>query len=131
MAATPSIWNELADIGAALAPAGEVLLWSCHAGADAEGRAFTGLLAEAIGARVVAPAGLVGNGAWHLDAANPPPLTPRAQAAYAHTLTTVWDQDAMATDDSNRISSSVIANDFSLSASFTLQGATVILADDV
>jgi Ca2+-binding RTX toxin-like protein len=85
---------DLAEIGEALAPNGELLLWSCETGGGACGTAFIDALERATGARVSAAACQVGSaskgGYWELDtgrrASFRPPLTPEAAANYAGTL---------------------------------------------
>ena len=62
---------DLAAIGDALGPDGEVLLWSCHTGEGVHGRAFVEALSRSIGAPVAAATGAVGSaslgGRWELD----------------------------------------------------------------
>ncbi|HTK78261.1 MAG TPA: DUF4347 domain-containing protein [Gemmataceae bacterium] len=89
--------DELAEIGRALAPGGDLRLWVCNAGKGRKGAAFLGDLAAATGAAVSAATGLVGavlrGGRWDLDAGPactvPPPLTASAIAAYADVLATI------------------------------------------
>ncbi len=87
--------TDLAAIGEALGPHGQVLLWSCHAGEGVRGRAFVGALSRAIGAPVAAATGLVGSallgGNWELDTRSHefvarPPLTNAGAAEYSHVL---------------------------------------------
>jgi collagen type VII alpha len=83
--------TDLAAIGEALGPHGQVMLWSCHAGEGVRGRAFVEALSRAIGAPVAAATGLVGSaslgGNWQLDTrshgfAARPPLTNAGAAEY-------------------------------------------------
>ena len=87
--------TDLAAIGEALGPHGQVLLWSCHAGEGVRGRAFVGALSRAIGAPVAAATGLVGSasfgGNWELDTRSHelvarPPLTNAGAAEYSYVL---------------------------------------------
>ncbi|MEK7722250.1 MAG: DUF4347 domain-containing protein, partial [Elusimicrobiota bacterium] len=62
---------ELAAIGNALAPDGDILLYGCHVGAGARGIAFVAALADATGANVAAsrnPTGAAAlGGDWQLE----------------------------------------------------------------
>jgi Ca2+-binding RTX toxin-like protein len=62
---------ELAAIGRALDPQGDLRLWSCHTGADERGAAFVQALGVVTGAKVAAARDLVGaealGGSWALD----------------------------------------------------------------
>ena len=87
--------TDLAAIGDALGPYGEVLLWSCHTGEGAGGRAFVRELSQIVGAPVAAATGLVGSallgGNWELDTRSHefvarPPLTNTGAAEYNHVL---------------------------------------------
>jgi len=77
---------DLAAIGQALRPGGDLRLWSCFAGAGTAGGGFVDGLARATGASVAAPNGLIGSarlgGTWELgEGAGAPPLTEAATAA--------------------------------------------------
>ena len=103
---SPETFNDksadFAAIGAALAPDGDLRLWSCLAGAGKAGEALIQGLARATGAEVSASTGLIGaaalGGGWDLaarSAAQPPltaaarpPLTDSGMAGYAGVLTT-------------------------------------------
>src|SRR5262249_47020808 len=85
----------LARIGAALAPAGELLLWACEAGRGRKGEALLDALARATGANVAAAThpvgGLAQGGSWVLGAAagratTGAPFTAAAQTHYAGLL---------------------------------------------
>src|SRR5580700_3722885 len=87
--------EDLAAIGCALLPGGELRLWSCRAGAGIVGEAFVAGLAEATGATIAAAEGLVGaaarGGSWELarvPAAARSPLTAAGIAAYQDLLVT-------------------------------------------
>ena len=82
---------ELAAIGQALGGFGELLLWSCNAGAGAAGTNFIDALSRATGAPIAAANDRVGSpalgGRWELnirtgDAAARPPLTEVGMASY-------------------------------------------------
>ncbi len=90
--------DDLAAIGDALGPDGDLLLWSCRAGEGARGRAFVDALSLATGATVAAATGLVGaaalGGTWELEAWTRravvrPPLTDAGVAGYAGVLATI------------------------------------------
>lgn len=63
--------GELAILGDALAPDGDILLYGCHVGAGAQGTAFVAALADATGANVAASRNPVGavvlGGDWQLE----------------------------------------------------------------
>ncbi len=63
--------TDLAKIGQALGKGGELLLWSCHAGAGERGVSFITALAQMLGAAVAAATELIGaavlGGCWALD----------------------------------------------------------------
>ncbi|WP_245275625.1 DUF4347 domain-containing protein [Mesorhizobium sp. LNHC229A00] len=86
---------DLATIGQALGEDGELLLWSCNAGAGAAGTDFVEALSRAAGTPVAAADDLVGSpalgGDWKLnmrtrEAAARPPLTPGGIMNYAAVL---------------------------------------------
>ncbi|BAV51034.1 Hypothetical glycine-rich protein [Mesorhizobium loti] len=86
---------DLAAIGQALGGFGELLLWSCNAGAGAAGTNFIDALSRATGTPVAAANDLVGSpalgGDWKLniqtkDAAARPPLTRGGIMSYAAVL---------------------------------------------
>ncbi|MGY2997359.1 hypothetical protein ACVWWD_006220 [Mesorhizobium sp. URHB0026] len=86
---------DLAAIGQALGGFGELLLWSCNAGAGAAGTNFVDALSRAAGVPVAAADDLVGSpsfgGDWALniqtkDAAVRPPLTEVGMGIYAGIL---------------------------------------------
>ncbi|QKC78798.1 DUF4347 domain-containing protein [Mesorhizobium erdmanii] len=86
---------DLAAIGQALDGLGELLLWSCNAGAGAAGTDFIDALARAAGAPVAAANNLIGapalGGDWKLnvrttEAAARPPLTRGGVMNYAAVL---------------------------------------------
>ena len=92
---------DFAAIGAALAPDGDLRLWSCRAGAGKAGEALIQGLARATGAEVSASTGLIGaaalGGGWDLAARSRrtaagsrgrPPLTDFGMARYAGVLVT-------------------------------------------
>jgi hypothetical protein len=87
--------EDLAAIGGALGPDGDLRLWSCHTGAHAVGASFVEALARAAGAEVAAASGIVGRdvfgSSWELfagpGAAVPrPPLTAAGIESYAGVL---------------------------------------------
>lgn len=86
---------DLATIGQALGGSGELLLWSCNAGAGAAGTDFVDALARAAGAPVAAATDLVGSptlgGRWKLtrDTAARPPLTEEGIMGYAAVLAAI------------------------------------------
>jgi hypothetical protein len=91
----PADVEHLAAIGRALAPGGDLRLWSCETGADVAGGRFVTALAEVVGANVSAATSSVGaaslGGTWDLEAPagalTPlPPLTPAGLVRYAGTL---------------------------------------------
>ncbi|MER9845379.1 DUF4347 domain-containing protein [Mesorhizobium australicum] len=86
---------DLATIGRALGGFGELLLWSCNAGAGASGTNFIDALSRVAGVPVAAADDLVGSpalgGDWKLniqtkDAAAQPPLTEVGMGIYAGIL---------------------------------------------
>lgn len=86
---------DLAAIGQALGGSGDLLLWSCNAGAGAAGTDFVDALARAAGTPVAAAEDLVGSpalgGDWKLNvrtskAATRPPLTEVGMGIYAGIL---------------------------------------------
>jgi hypothetical protein len=89
-ATLPEDADDLAAIGRALSADGDLRLWSCHAGADAEGAAFVEQLRRATGAEIAASTRLIGaaarGGRWELDAglraAARPPLSAAGLADY-------------------------------------------------
>ncbi len=87
--------DDFAAIGRALAPDGELRLWSCKTASGDAGEAFIEALSEAVGAEVCASTSLVGaaalGGAWELSARASasmplPPLTSDGVASYAGVL---------------------------------------------
>ena len=91
----PENIEHLAAIGRALAPGGDLRLWSCETGAGVTGARFVTALAEAVGANVSAATSGVGaaslGGTWDLEAPagalTPlPPLTPAGLVRYTGTL---------------------------------------------
>jgi hypothetical protein len=96
-----SYGHQLAEIGAALGPAGSLLIYGCDVAAIGDGDRFlTGLAAAAGAANVSASSHLVGSaakgGGWILDAKlgaadAPTPFTDAALAAYPDLLTTTPD----------------------------------------
>ena len=82
--------ENLAAIGRALGPHGELRLWSCETGAGEIGAAFVARLAWATGAHVDAASRLIGNaalgGSWELTTAAQPPLTGAGVTGYAAVL---------------------------------------------
>ncbi|MER8856014.1 DUF4347 domain-containing protein [Mesorhizobium australicum] len=87
--------DHLATIGQALGESGELLLWSCAAGAAAAGTNFIDALSRAVEAPVAAADDLVGSpalgGDWKLNvrtskAATRPPLTEVGMGIYAGIL---------------------------------------------
>ncbi len=93
--------KDLAEIGAALDPDGELLLWSCETGCGSRGDRFIETLCWATGALVAAASGTVGapslGGRWELDTRLgativSPPLSPAGLATYAGVLATkTWN----------------------------------------
>ncbi|MFI3154854.1 MAG: DUF4347 domain-containing protein [Methylococcaceae bacterium] len=86
-----------AEIGQALAKDADLLLWSCHTGADERGASFITALAQRLGAAVAAATDLIGaavlGGCWELDrqvgaVAARVPLTPGAIVRYNGIMTT-------------------------------------------
>ncbi len=84
--------EDFAAIGRALAPDGDLRLWSCGMGAGAGGAAFVAALECAVDAAVVAASGRIGaaalGGTWELFARSRknrvlPPLTKSGMASYA------------------------------------------------
>ncbi|WP_128971309.1 DUF4347 domain-containing protein, partial [Bradyrhizobium tropiciagri] len=107
--------RDLARIGLALAPDGQIALWACHvANEDAQASDLVMCLAAACGVRVAASRGKVGHaskgGVWHLDSAAPP-ITDHAIRTYQGVLdsgngTTVDNLnvlDAIKTNDTNGV----------------------------
>ncbi len=92
--ATAAQADDLAAIGRAIAEGGGLRLWSCHAGAGAEGGALVAGLMAAAGTAVGAAAGLVGaaalGGRWELAACcragTRAPLTAVGVAGYGGVL---------------------------------------------
>lgn len=86
---------DLAAIGRALGAGGELLLWSCNAGAGAAGTNFVEALSGAAGVPVAAADDLVGSpvlgGRWNLtgDTAARPPLTTEGIMGYAAVLAAI------------------------------------------
>ena len=86
---------DLATIGQALGGSGELLLWSCDAGAGAAGTDFVDALARAAGAPVAAATDLVGSptlgGRWKLtrNTAARAPLTEEGIMGYAAVLAAI------------------------------------------
>ena len=84
----------LAEIGAALAPDGNVMLYGCRLGHGAAGRTFIDALSRATGATVAAASHVVGGASaqsWQLDIATGPvaaeiPFAAQALAGYRATL---------------------------------------------
>ncbi|TPL78784.1 DUF4347 domain-containing protein [Mesorhizobium sp. B2-3-14] len=90
--------DDLASIGQALGDSGEVLLWSCNAGAGAAGMNFIDALSRTVAAPVAAANDLVGSpalgGDWKLNiqtknAAAQPPLTRGGIMSYAAVLAAI------------------------------------------
>jgi hypothetical protein len=85
--------DDLASVGHALGPVGDLLLWSCNAGEGTRGRALVDALSRATGASVGAPTGPVGaaalGGSWELEVLSDcapmiqPPLTAAGITQYA------------------------------------------------
>jgi hypothetical protein len=89
---------ELATIGHALGPSGELLLWSCGTGSGTRGAHLLEALAIATGSRIAASSGLVGadsrGGSWKLDlhrhdVVMETPLSAEGKSAYAGVLALV------------------------------------------
>jgi serralysin len=85
--------GELAAVGEALAPDGELALWACEVAKARRGTTFIESLERVTGARVAAATDLIGSaekgGCWQLDARTvglAPPLTAEAAASYANVL---------------------------------------------
>jgi hypothetical protein len=84
--------DDLAAIGEALGTDGQMRLWSCEAGAGADGEAFVEALDAATGAYVAAADSKVGaaalGGTWELSVETEarPPLTEAGVAAYVGVL---------------------------------------------
>ena len=92
--------EDFAAIGRALHADGDLNLWSCRAGAGAEGADFVANLARATGADIAAADRLVRaaalGGGWELETRSPPrpvlpPLTATGVAEYAGVLATVTE----------------------------------------
>jgi hypothetical protein len=93
--------NELAVIGAALQPGGDIQLYGCDVAQDAAGVAFLDQLSAATGvANIAASSHLVGaaaaGGSWTLDvnvgtSAGTEPFTAAAESAYPDVLSTTTD----------------------------------------
>lgn len=88
---------DIAEIGQALAKDGNLLLWSCHTGADERGTSFISALAQRLGTAVATATDLVGatalGGCWRLDkhigvVTAQVPLTVTGQASYSGVMTT-------------------------------------------
>jgi hypothetical protein len=79
--------ENLAAIGRALRPDGDLRLWSCDVARGAAGAAFVEALERASGAEVAAAAGLVGaaglGGSWELEGGATAPLTAAGVGVYA------------------------------------------------
>ena len=144
----------LERIGAALAPAGDLLLWACEVGRGRKGEIFLDALAVATGVNVVAATHPVGSlahgGSWDLDAAVGPattraPFTVAAQTHYAGLLqappvlanvaaTASYTENAAATVLSNALTVSDPDNANLMSATVRISGGFLfgdVLAADV
>ncbi|MER8454084.1 DUF4347 domain-containing protein [Mesorhizobium sp. M1428] len=89
---------DLAAIGHALGSTGDLLLWSCEAGAGAAGQGFVDGLSHATRAQIAAASDLIGSrtlgGVWELniskgDATARPPLTMEGMMSYAAVLAAI------------------------------------------
>jgi hypothetical protein len=89
----------LEKMKASLGADGQLLLWSCNAGAGESGRALVDALSEKISASVFAPSGFVGasdqGGGWNLDFGADvrpaaPPITSSGMASYPGLLALGW-----------------------------------------
>ena len=113
---------DLAAIGDALGPDGEVLLWSCHTGEGVHGRAFVEALSRSIGAPVAAATGAVGSaslgGRWELDTPSPhntarPPVTATGATEYSGVLASAFVANFTITGISRNKSGTYALVDFS------------------
>jgi hypothetical protein len=132
---------DLATIGAALRPGGDIQLYGCDVAQDAAGDAFLQQLSEATGgANIAASSHLIGpaaeGGSWNLnvdvgtvDAAGP--FTATAVSAYPDVLSltddqivfTTWNGATGAEGAGNRV------EQFGVSGSMFISGSTIDLAD--
>ena len=93
-------WSPALDrMKASLGADGQVLLWSCNAGAGESGNALVKALSEKISASVFASSGFVGasnqGGSWNLDVGADvrpmaPPITSSGMASYPGLLALGW-----------------------------------------
>ena len=98
--ATLDRWSPALDkMKASLGADGQVLLWSCNAGAGESGNALVEALSEKISASVLASSGFVGasdqGGSWNLDFGADvrpvaPPITSSGMASYPGVLALGW-----------------------------------------
>ncbi|ACL57511.1 DUF4347 domain-containing protein [Methylobacterium nodulans] len=105
--------DELALVGRALGEDGQLLVWSCHAGAGAEGAALTRALKAAGGAPVTVAQSLIGHaalgGTWTISsdiAGAAAPLTPSAQEGYFAVAATQTTSNGTTVDNLNVLDSS-------------------------
>jgi hypothetical protein len=132
---------QLAAIGAALAPGGDLLLYGCDVAQNSAGDAFLQQLSQATGgANVAASSHLVGSAAdggnWDLNVdigtvAAASPFTTAAESAYPDVLGltnnqivfTTWNGGSGSDADGNRV------EQFGVSGSTVVSGSTIDLAD--
>src|SRR5216683_3143642 len=96
--------DDLAAIGKALRPSGNLRLWSCYVGAGSEGASLVENLAQATGADVAAASGALGaksrGGSWNLVSTNAAgaPVTEAAIADYDGVLSSITPSQETAYD---------------------------------
>ena len=135
--------TELAAIGAALRPGGDIQIYGCDVAQDAAGVAFLDQLSAATGgASIAAASHLVGaaaaGGSWSLDinvgapVVTADPFTATAEAAYPDLLVTtsnqlydVFNTNSTATKASTRVQQFGVSNNASIIAGTTIVNATV------
>ena len=101
--------TELSYIGAALAPDGDLLVWSCNTAQGKNGKTFIESLARMTGANVAGATGLVGSlvfgGEWVIESArhSPSPLTPDGIRLYAGVMAVTQAKLTKITTDSGTV----------------------------
>src|SRR5229473_6288346 len=109
--------DDLAAIGKALRPSGNLRLWSCYVGAGSEGASLVENLAQATGADVAATSGAIGaksrGGSWNLVSVNTAgaPVTEAAIATYDGILSSFTTGNEETAYDISFTASGLIAGD--------------------
>jgi VCBS repeat-containing protein len=111
---------DLAEIGSAINPDGELRLWSCSVVQGERGAAFVQAIAAAVGAKVAAASDPIGaetrGGSWQLWSTAGagfahPPITTAAQASYAGVLDTTASNTTITGNNSTNTLSVTGSND--------------------